>query len=119
MKPEVFQEDDVAGLHAVHEGLDIVPDAIRGHDDILVKEPGKSLGYGTETEFRFDLPLRAAQVRDDNEPGPLVKGVIDRRQGRPDPAVIGDILGAVEGYIIVETEQDFFVFEAELVDKSH
>jgi len=111
MEAEVFQKYHITGFHGRYQRRRFRPDAVRGQVYLLLDEPGEAPGHGGQAEFRLRFSLGASQVGGDDDPRPLVQGVIQRRQGRPDPGVVGDVLGAVEGDVVVETEQDFFVFE--------
>ena len=115
VEPEVLEEDRLARTHPL-DGV-LCPDAerIAGHRDIAAEQLAEALADRPEPEAVLDLAVGPAEMAREHDPRPVVEERDDRRQGGPDPGVVGD-LAVRERDVEVDSDEDALARGVEVAD---
>ena len=115
VKAQILQQQDFTGrrFHGFHFGTD----TIRRHLYGPAQQFFQTLGHRLQAHFRIGLAFRTAQMRGQDDAGPLLQRVADGRQRRFDALVARDLLAAGrQGNIKVHTNKDTLILQIEIAD---
>jgi hypothetical protein len=105
VETQVLQQDNLAVLGLVDDGLDLGADAVRGELDALAQLLLKLGEDGLQAVLGVDLAVRAAQVgHQDDGLGAIVDGVLDGGDGTDNTLGVGDVLVGVKRDVEVDLE---------------
>jgi hypothetical protein len=104
VETNVLEEKGLAVLEVVDSLGGLVADAVLGDLHLLAEELRQALGAGTEGELVLRTTLGAAEMGGDPNAGTVVEEVLDGRDGRADPGVVGDGL-AVQGNVQIAADE--------------
>ena len=92
VEAQILQQQDFAGRrpHGFHFGTD----TIGCHLDRTAQQFFQALSHRFQAHFRIGFAFRTAQMRGQNDAGPLLQRVADGREGCFDALVAGDLLAA-------------------------
>ncbi len=112
----VLQQEHVAGTQVRHGVLDRRPHQLvhlahRGTQE--VGEPGRDR---VQAQGRVWAALGPAQMRGQDDLGPLLPQVLDGREGRPDAGVVGD-LPVLQRHVEVDADQDALAGHVHVADR--
>src|SRR6478672_10800574 len=116
MKAEILEEQHIARLHLIDEGLHGGSNAIRREGDFLAEQSLETSGHRREAVIRVRLGLGPAKVRAENDLCPFIDGVIDGRKGGTNTGVVGDLMRIVEGNVKIHPNDDSFAVKIADVD---
>ena len=128
LEADVLQQGDVAVGELGHDPGGVRPDHVGGEGDgpaEQLAEPrcDRPQGRAARGPLGIVRALGPAQVRHDDHPGPAVDQLLDRRQARPDPAVVGDArllrIGQVQRHVQVSPQQYPAAADREVLDALH
>ena len=116
MKTKVFKEQDFARCESRFLLLCFFADAVRGEFHIHVQQFGKALSDRRKRQVRLHFTLRTAHMARNDEGSAMVKKPAQRRQGRHDAAVIGDMTFLVMRHIVVHADIDGLAFRFQIIN---
>ncbi len=87
---DVLEHQDLARVEVPGERADLLADDPRRERHVGAAQLGQPVGGGPHRELGLAV-LRAPQVRDDDEARAAAEQLVQRRQRRPDPRVVGDL----------------------------
>jgi hypothetical protein len=119
MEAEVLQQEDVAGLEVLGEGLDLGADAVGGADDFPAGEFGEALTDGTHAKTFDDLTLGTAEVGHEDDAGVLLVKVANGGKGGFDPGVGADPAFLIQGDVEVHPDEDAPFLNLEIFELLH
>ena len=105
MEPEVLEEDRLARAHPLDGVLRADAERVAGDRHVPAEELAQPLPDRAQAEPVLDLAVGPAEVAREDHPRPAVEQGHDRRQGGPDPGVVGD-LAVGEGDVEVDADED-------------
>lgn len=103
MKPQVFEENNLAVFGLVDDGLDFRADAVRGELDALAEQLLELRNDGLQAVFGVDLAVRSAQVRHEHDSlRAVVNGILDGGDGAGNTLGVGDVLVGIKRDVKVD-----------------
>ena len=90
VEPDVLQHRDVTVGEAGDDLLGRLPHRVGREGDVAAQQLAEPLGDRSQAVALLRLALGPAQVRGHDDPGAGLGQRLDRRQARPDPALVGD-----------------------------
>jgi len=116
MEAEVLQEDRLARAHSLHGILGAGAKRVTGDGHIATKELRQALADGPQPQAVLDLPIRASEMTGEDDLGAVGEEARDRRQGGPDPGVVGD-LAVGQRNVEVDAHEDALARGVEVADR--
>lgn len=110
MKPEVFEENDVARSEVFHGPFGVHPDAVFCEVDRPAEELTEAFDARLEAELRVGPALGATEMTHENDLRSLVDQRLDGGHGLDDAAVVGDSI-PVQRYVEIDTDENALVFD--------
>jgi len=116
LEAAVLEQHDLARLHRLDDLRHL-----RAHQVVRLRylggyELGQSSRDGVQAELRRLLALRPAEVARQNDLRPCLQEVVDRRQGRPDAAIVSDAPILVQRHVEVDADEDALAFGVDIGD---
>src|ERR1700690_166642 len=118
MKPQIFQQKNLAIAQIKYDFFRRVADAIIGNVDLDLEELGEALTRGHERQRRIMAFLGPSKVARENDTSPALDRVFDRWQRLADARVVGDAF-AVHRDIEINAQKYAFVLYRKIADRSN
>ena len=104
-KSEVFKEEDLPALEGFNALFHLLTHNLSGKEDGTVQPFGQDTGHTFQTQCGIGL-LGPAQVGRDDDPGPPLDEVAQRRQEGHDPGVVHDVAVLVQRHVEIRPDKD-------------
>ena len=107
IEPEIFEHDDLSGLHRLHGCPNISARWFTCLCYGTTKEFAQSFGHGLQSQFLRHPSVWPAEMRAQNDLGLAAHEVVDRWQGGPDAGIVrDDSRSGYEGNVEVRSDKD-------------
>ena len=116
MEAEVLEEDRLAVAHPLDGVLGADAERVAGHRHVPPEELAQPLADRPQAEPVLDLAVGPAEVAREDDPRAVGEEGRDRRQGGPDPRVVGD-LAVGERDVEVDAHEDALARGVEVADR--
>ena len=108
VKTHVFEKEDFPVLHCGDGGLGFLTDAVFDEVNGSIDQLAETDRDGFERVFRIRRGLGAPEVGHEDDLRPGLDEVFDRRDGRGDAGVVGDLELVVERHVEIDAHEDAF-----------
>ena len=101
---DVLEHQDVPGPEVLRECAHVVAHHGGGERHVGAGQLGQPVRGRTQRQLGLAV-LRPSEVRDEDQARAAAAQLLDRRQGRPDPRVVGD-LAIIQRHVEVDPDQN-------------
>jgi len=94
----------------------VLADDVFGQGDAAFEHLLQAEADRFERIARIDFAFRTSHVRGEDHGAVFIQAVVDRRDGRADAAVVGDVSELVQRYVEITADKNFFVLQIKIFD---